>query len=61
MRMYAHNTSHYCKLIYTNEMSETNDNGKIIKYTDDTVVVGLMWNDKECHAHNYNKWMSPCT
>ena len=36
-------------VVYTNNMSENTDNGKIIKYADSTVVAGLIRNDDECH------------
>ena len=39
-------------IIYTNDLAENSTSGKIIKYADDTVVVGLISNNDE---NNYRK------
>jgi len=47
-------------VLYTNDLQSTNDNVKIIKYADDTAVIGLISNNDSCDylqsVDNVNNW-----
>jgi len=47
-------------VLYTNDLQSTNDNVKIIKYADDTAVIGLISNNDSCDylqsVSNVNNW-----